>query len=234
MMATKHNDGLTLVEMLVVLGIIAVLATIGIRVTMRMDTQSRENALGETFALLSSALEQFDDYGYTYAPTWGYANAGFGFPPDCDGFLVVHLQETLKATLGVDSVQITNHVKGASAEYVEYSGGEALYFFLSRVPPVAQVLKGLSPAMVTNQNGGGQPIEISINGGPPERFPRVIDPWGTTLRYDYYDVQATAGAPTSTPPTPIPATRRNFPVLTSAGPDRRFGTADDIDSSRGR
>ncbi len=233
MMATKHNDGLTLVEMLVVLGIIVVLATIGIRITMRMDTQAKENALRETFALLSSALEQFHDYGYTYAPTSVYANTGFDFPPDCDGFLVVHLQETLKATLGADSIQITNHVKSVDEEYVEYSGCEVLYFFLSRVPPVAEVLKGLNAALVTNQNGGGRPVEISINGGPLESLPRVIDPWGTTLRYDYYEVRQATGAPTSTPPAPIPATRRNFPVLTSAGPDRRFGTADDIDS-RGR
>ncbi len=220
-------------EMLVVLGIIVVLATIGVRITMRVDTQSKENALRETFALLSSALEQFHDYGYAYAPTWGYAGAGFDFPPDCDGFLVLHLQATLQATLGAESVQITNHVKGTVSEYVEYSGAEALYFFLSRVPPVAQVLKGLSPAMVTNQNGEGRPIEISVNGALPEPFPRVIDPWGTTLRYDYYDVQPATGTPTAIPPMPIPATRRNFPVLTSAGPDRRFGTADDIDS-RGR
>ena len=48
---------------------------------------------------------------------------------------------------------------------------------------------------------------------------RIIDPWGKTLRYDYYDE-------TQTPPDPD--TRRNFPLITSAGPDGRFETDDDI------
>jgi prepilin-type N-terminal cleavage/methylation domain-containing protein len=224
MMDREHNAGLTLVEMLVVLGVIVVLATIGIRITMRVDTQSKENALRETFALLSSALEQFHDYGYTYSPASSYA--GFNFPLDCTDFPLLDLQGTLQAALGAASVQITNHVDSAGGEYPAYSGCEAMYFFLSQVPAVAQVLKGVSPALLTNSNGEGLPIAISIDGGPLEAFPRVVDPWGTTLRYEYYDVREADR-------TPIPATRKTFPVLVSAGPDRKFGTGDDI-KSRGR
>ena len=91
MMDKKHNAGLTLVEMLVVLGVIVILAGIGIRITMRVDTQSKENALRETFALLSSALEQFHEYGYTYSPASSYA--GFDFPLDCTDFPLLDLQD---------------------------------------------------------------------------------------------------------------------------------------------
>ena len=41
--------------------------------------------------------------------------------------------------------------------------------------------------------------------------PEVYDPWGTPLRYIYNDGD-------------------NFPVITSAGPDKEFGTDDDINS----
>ena len=47
---------------------------------------------------------------------------------------------------------------------------------------------------------------------------RIIDPWGETLRYDYYDDYTE------------PDEARNFPVITSAGPDGVFGTDDDIAS----
>lgn len=47
----------------------------------------------------------------------------------------------------------------------------------------------------------------------PTAVPRICDPWGTVLDYVY-------------------APGNQFPELMSAGPDKRFGTADDI-SSRG-
>ena len=50
---------------------------------------------------------------------------------------------------------------------------------------------------------------------------RILDPWGTALRYDYYNS--------------VPGnyslwfeTRRTFPLLISAGPDKEFNTPDDI------
>ncbi len=54
---------------------------------------------------------------------------------------------------------------------------------------------------------------------------RIVDPWGTTLRYDYYSNE------TEEPDLTFSRrgqTIRNFPLITSAGPDREFGTDDDI------
>jgi prepilin-type N-terminal cleavage/methylation domain-containing protein len=56
---SRHNSGLTLVEMLVVLGIIVVLSGIVVTVTLRVDTQSKENALRNAFALAGCALREY-------------------------------------------------------------------------------------------------------------------------------------------------------------------------------
>ncbi|MCL5280254.1 MAG: type II secretion system GspH family protein [Planctomycetes bacterium] len=56
---SRYHSGVTLVEMLVVLGIIVVLAGIVVTVTLRVDTQSKENALRNAFALVGSALREY-------------------------------------------------------------------------------------------------------------------------------------------------------------------------------
>jgi prepilin-type N-terminal cleavage/methylation domain-containing protein len=62
MMNAKRNNALTLVEILVVLAIIAVLATFVIALTLRVENQSKENALANAFALLESALQEYYDF----------------------------------------------------------------------------------------------------------------------------------------------------------------------------
>lgn len=55
----RHNIGVTLVEMLVVISIIAVLATAIITLTRAMDTQSKEQGTANVFALLRTALQEY-------------------------------------------------------------------------------------------------------------------------------------------------------------------------------
>jgi len=55
----RHNVGLTLVETLVVVGIIALLASLIIAITLRVDNQSKERAVANVFALLRSALQEY-------------------------------------------------------------------------------------------------------------------------------------------------------------------------------
>lgn len=59
MVSLKHNSGVTLVEMLVVLGIIVVLSGIVITLTARVDNQAKENSLRSAFALVGSALREY-------------------------------------------------------------------------------------------------------------------------------------------------------------------------------
>ena len=50
---------------------------------------------------------------------------------------------------------------------------------------------------------------------------RIIDPWDKTLVYDYSNEVVLFNNNTA-------ITRKTFPVIRSAGPDRTFGSADDI------
>ena len=210
MKSYKHKYGVTLVEMLIVLAIIALLTSMVIGIAGRISNQSKEQLTRNTFALLNAALDQFRDYEYNYSHT-NYS--GLKFPLDCNDFPVAALQTTLSNALGVASVLITSGTHDPA-----YSGSEALYFFLSRIPESRKTLDKIDGSLITNLNDDGESIDISIDG---RVYPllRIIDPWGTTLRYDYYDET-----------TLDPAGKRTFPAITSAGPDRDFNTPDDITS----
>jgi prepilin-type N-terminal cleavage/methylation domain-containing protein len=58
----KYKYGLTLVEMLIVIGVVAVLASMVIGIAARIDNQSKERCLKAAFALLEEALQEYYDY----------------------------------------------------------------------------------------------------------------------------------------------------------------------------
>jgi prepilin-type N-terminal cleavage/methylation domain-containing protein len=151
---SRHNSGVTLVEMLVVLGIILVLSGIVVTVTLRVDTQSKENALRNAFALVGSALREYYD-------------AKGQFPPQAER----------------NPANALAHI-------------ESMYQELRLVPASRQILDKLAPGVVKNEGGIADLRSMS-------------DPWGTVMDYVY--------VPDNT-----------FPELISAGPDRQFGTGDDI------
>ena len=158
----KCKRGLTLIEILVVLGVIATLAAMVIVVTRRVESQSSENIVANAFALLNGALREY--YEYTDK---------FPVQPDRtpgNGTALAHIQ--------------------------------SMYSALDAVPACKDILKGIDAVLV--QRHDKQPA-----------MSRLYDPWGTPLNYIY-----TPGINT-------------FPELVSAGPDRKFGTADDI-SSKGK
>jgi prepilin-type N-terminal cleavage/methylation domain-containing protein len=224
----RQQLGVTLIEMLVVVGIIAVLAGAVIALSLRLANQSKERLLANTFSLLDNALGQFYDYGFQYPSPY----ADLQFPLDCNGFGYLALQTRLAEALGATSVKIDGHNEETETDpvkkraYTQYSGCEAMYYLLSQVPECRPVLGRIDAASVTNKNMYDGDITITVGARPVEPLLRVVDPWGTTLKYDYYDETQTNLARLLT-------TRRAFPVLVSAGPDKQFGTADDI-SSQGR
>jgi general secretion pathway protein G len=213
----RHNAGFTLVEMLIVVAVIAILATMVVGLATRIGNKTKEQLVESTIAILNAALEQFHDYGYSYLSPY----SEFDFPLDCNGFTQAELETTLGNALGT-TVQISG-----GTHKNEYSGSEALYFFLSRVPECRAALDKIDGSLITNEDSSGNKLLINI-GGVEYPLIRVVDPWrehgtttktGKTLRYDYYDEK-----------TVDPKTKRNFPVITSAGPDGIFDTADDISS----
>jgi prepilin-type N-terminal cleavage/methylation domain-containing protein len=199
--------GVTLVEIIVVVAIVAILTALVISIASRTDTQGKEKLTENTIALLTAALGEFRDYGYTYSGSY----AGLKFPLDCNNFNTSDFLTKLTWTIGGPGVHMN-----------EYSGCEAMYFFLSRVPESRQTLTKIDKSLVTARDEKKQDMTVTVGSQVYPLF-RVIDPWGKTLRYSYYNNnnEGTTGEPPSTSPL-------TFPLITSAGPDTIFGTDDDI------
>lgn len=221
----KHKIGATLVEILIVVAVIAILATMVVGIATRINNQNKEKLTKSTFALLNAALGQFRDYGYNYNPiTIDPVVRDFfrslDFPLDCNG---LPLEPALGTALGATGASI---MPLGVLHNPNYSGSEVLYFFLSRVPASRKTLEKIDDSLITNLDSNKQPMQIQIDfPSGPKFFPllRIIDPWGTTLHYDYYDER-------DLNPIRRDKGKRNFPEITSAGPDRIFGTGDDITS----
>jgi prepilin-type N-terminal cleavage/methylation domain-containing protein len=217
-MKRKQNKiGVTLVEMLVVVAIIAILVAMVIGVASRINTQGKEQLTENTIAILTAALGQFRDYGYTYSAP---PDANFKFPLDCNGFSDTDLETELKASLGVTTVSVTS-----IGHDPNYSGCEVLYFFLNRVPDCRGALDKIDKSLVTNKGSNDQDMIITVDGKDYPLF-RVIDSWGETLQYSYYR-NMRESSPSS---EPDPCSPRTFPLIISAGPDKKFDSTDDITS----
>jgi len=211
----RHKFGLTLVEILIVVAIIAILVAMTIGIAARINIQSDKQLTKSTFAMLDAALEQFRDYGYDYKDP---CFAGLKFPLDCNDFPENDLKTILEDALGLSSGDVT--ISGGTHD-ANYSGSEAMYFFLNRVPESRKILERINSKLLTKLGLDGDSMNINVDG---QEYPllRVIDPWGKTLRYSYYEND------TETSNEPDMDSPRAFPVITSAGPDKKFGSVDDI------
>jgi len=152
----RHNRGVTLVEILVVLGIIVVLSGIVITVTLRVESHSKENALRSAFALVGSSLREYYEFKGQFPPQ----------PERNPANALVHVESMLQE--------------------------------LRSVPAARQILDKVTLSLIKNEGG---PLDAQS----------LRDPWGTVIDYVYL--------PDNT-----------FPELVSAGPDRQFGTGDDINN----
>ena len=213
----KAEIGVTLLEMLIVLAVITVLVSMVVGIAARIDNQGKERLAKNTFALLGAALGQFKDYGYHYKSE-NYRD--FEFPIDCNGLDRGELENELGKAMNMPSPPIT----GGDHNDPNFSGSEALYFFLSEVPASREALDKIDKSLITSEGSDKREMKIRIDN---KDYPlqRIIDPWGKTVRYSYYD---NGNEGPTTEPQPPDDDPRNFPIITSAGPDRIFGTADDI------
>jgi prepilin-type N-terminal cleavage/methylation domain-containing protein len=62
MKTRRYKHGLSLVEMLIVVGIIALLATMVIGIAGHIDTQAKERGVKSTFVLLEGALDEYKEF----------------------------------------------------------------------------------------------------------------------------------------------------------------------------
>jgi prepilin-type N-terminal cleavage/methylation domain-containing protein len=221
----SKNSGFTLIEMMLVVAIIVILVSMVVGIAKRIDDQGKERLCRDTIALVGNALEQFRDFGYEYKDT---DYAGLAFPLDCNGFIATDIQTTLNNALAATTV--ISQVEPIHDP--NYSGSEVLYFILSQVPDCRPTLDKIDKSLLTNAGTNGAPINITtISGTYP--FTRIIDPWSKPLRYDYYPDYADyiLANPTKTWTDYIEyrnSAKLTFPVITSAGADKTFGTSDDI------
>ncbi|MCK4752848.1 MAG: prepilin-type N-terminal cleavage/methylation domain-containing protein [Planctomycetes bacterium] len=211
MKSCGNKHGLTLLEVLIVIAIIAILTTIVIGVVGRVRSQADEQLTESTLVILSAALEQFRDYDFTYQDP-NYSD--FDFPIDCNGLPIADVETTLKDALGV-----TVSIFPTVIDEPNYSGCEVMYFLLSKVPDSRKILNRIDSSLITSEDSSGNIRQMTIDG---RDYPllRVIDPWGETLRYDYYTDEL----------NPNIDNAKHFPVVISAGPDGIFENDDDISS----
>jgi len=208
MKTCKYKTGFTLVEMVVVIAIVAVLATMVVGIAAHIDSKKDQKRARRTIVLLSTALGQFHDYDFDYNKDSDYT--AFGFPLDCNDFSADDIEETLEDALGLEA----GEVQISGAHDPNYSGNEVMYLLLSMVPASRETLEKIDKKLIASR---GATITIGEREYP---LLRVIDPWDMALAYDYYNEWGT--------PTEQVDSKRSFPLVTSAGPDRLFGTGDDI------
>lgn len=236
MRTSEHKAGLTLVEIVVVVGLIALLLTMIIGVISRVQSQSQEHLAQGTLELLNAALEQFRDYGYNYTVPQALPldekdfYRALKFPLDCNDYPFdappFDVRSSLMVALDVNDVQLISGLHEP-----RYSGIEVMYFFLSQVPTSRQTLEKITKSVKTNAGTDGADLILrTIFRGQFRDYPliRVVDPWGTTLNYSLYENGYEDQMHNGVPHEPLADKPRNFPLVTSAGPDRIFGTDDDI------
>ena len=161
-MNTRRNKyGFTLLELLIVMTLIVILASMIIGVASHIDARSKKDGIESTFVLLDSALQEYRQFRDK-------------FPEQLE----------------------QNHANAAA--HSEY-----LYSELNSVPDSRSILEKINISLIENKYG--------VTGTPTGTSPEIYDPWGTAMDYRY-----TPG--------------ENFPEMVSAGPDLKFGTADDISS----
>jgi prepilin-type N-terminal cleavage/methylation domain-containing protein len=230
--------GFTLVEMLVVVAVIVILATMIVGITSRINNRAKEQLTENTFAILDAALQEFCDYGWSYN-----VYTDFKFPLDVIEPAVPPvpqdiLETTLAREFGLLPTQVLIKPLAPTMPIdhkPEFASSELLYFFLSKVPECRATLDKIDESLITNKDFSGNEMKLVIDDGVKRieyRLPRFVDPWhqsgatakiGQTLQYDYsYEYRPPAG--------PITVIKRSFPIITSAGPDGVFGNSDDISS----
>lgn len=218
-----ENKGFSVVEVLTAVAVLGILVSVILGVGRRVRTQAEIRLCESTLGVLVSAMEQFEAFDYKFRDADTTTNpdvyAGYGFPPDCliyppnrkwnsieDGYF--DLEDVLADTLGHVPADVVVPANGGM-----YRSCRLLYFFLDRAPTSRAVLSAISGKFVTAEDVPGTVMKATILGNVYPLF-RVVDPWGTTLRY-WYD-----GG-------------EDFPVVESAGPDRDFGDVRDTDPPTG-
>lgn len=202
MFAKRSQSGFTLMEVLVVVSVVLILAGSLVGIGKYMTVRARTQLCESQVEVICTALEQYyTDYD------------AFPFVTDVDGD-----GDSFDDATGLPDYQVADLLTDLDGSAVSAGtfddlneaapSSTALYYFLDKAPNSRKIIQALTGDLVTSQDAGGVNIQVSLAGGETVDLPRFVDPWGQSLRYEYLDGAA-------------------FPIVTSAGPDGDFDTADD-------
>jgi len=198
----KSKNGLTLVEIMVAITIVAILAAGLYSVSNYLEPQSKIKLTKSTIETLSAALEQYHDF--------------YGKFPFLAGTDYGRTQLELNDTNGLNGIVVDKNGNPLSVtDYNNlYASSEALYYFLNKFPAGKKIISSINKSLLTNKGYKGTEYYFRFSAGTVN-YPliHIIDSWKCPFRYTYKK-------------------DNNFPLIESAGPDRDFNKTEDNISSR--
>lgn len=156
MKTRKYKHGLSLVEMLIVIGVIALLTTMVISVASRIDNQSKENLLKSTFALLEGALEEYKEFqgAFPQQPVKDFTDVS------------LHSENLYKDLYSIPSSRkVLDKISGSLIKHVFDSGA---------VPPVPEIYDPWGTPLDYRYESGENFPEF-ISAGPDKVFGNTDD-----------------------------------------------------------
>lgn len=202
-----RQSGFSLMEMVVVIATILILASVLLGVGKRLMIRANIDLTSSGLEVLNTALQQYyTDFGKF--PVTEKDITGDGI---IDAYDESHLKYDLSGTVapnGTIDDLINNRNDPAAAS------STALFYFLDQTSNSRMIVEALTDTLISSKDASGVAIKLRPAGGASDGsndidLPRFIDAWGTSIRYEYLNGTA-------------------FPTLTSAGPDKKFATPDDI------
>lgn len=196
-----RKNAFTLIEVLVTLAIIMILVGALAGTGQYLRTRSGILLTKSTIQIIDTALDQYQEQ-YRAFP---FENRNIdGDPVKADPYSVEHFKTDLTADITAGTLT----EKDGNNQVIWNASSAALYFFLNRCGDSKAILDTLSGRMISTLDATGQQIKMVIVGGTYS-VPRFIDAWGMSLQYEYLD-------------------HYPYPKIMSAGPDKVFGTSDDL------
>jgi prepilin-type N-terminal cleavage/methylation domain-containing protein len=203
MMRNSKYIGLTLIEILMAIAIVAVLSAGLYMVGSRVETQAKIKQTQSAIEMLSTALEQYRDANSCFPFKAGltYDRTKLESITDCNGLD------------GKVSDNAGNLLPAAGYNDL-YASSEALYYFLNRNPASKKIIGTINSSLITDKDNKNTEYFFKFTGDPVVYpLPHFVDAWNYPFRYTYK-----AGD--------------NFPLIESAGPDKDFNKKDDNITSR--
>jgi prepilin-type N-terminal cleavage/methylation domain-containing protein len=186
----QNKNGLTIVEILVAIAIVALLAVGLYSVGSYVETQSKITLTESTIETLVAALDEYHDF---------YGKFPFDANESYD-------RNDIESVVDGDVTDKAGTPLLAADYNDVYASNEALYHFLNKCPSSKKIVNSINLSLLTNKDNKNREYFFKFKSDPGQAYPlrHIIDPWKTPLRYTYEQSD-------------------NFPVITSAGPDKKFG-----------